>query len=73
MSDMTASSELREVEIAVERRWPMAAAVLVAVVLTASFPGRWSVGPVWLIPACECVLLVALVFGDLVRMFVVYL
>jgi hypothetical protein len=61
---MTASSELREVEIAVERRWPMAAAVLVAVVLTASFPGRWSVGPVWLIPACECVLLVALVIAD---------
>jgi hypothetical protein len=61
---MTASSELHEVEIAVERRWPMAAAVLVAVVLTASFPGRWSVGPVWLIPVCECVLLVALVIAD---------
>jgi hypothetical protein len=61
---MAASRELHEAEIAVERRWPMAAAVLVAVVLTASFPGRWSVGPVWLIPACECVLLVALVIAD---------
>jgi hypothetical protein len=61
---MAASRQLHEAEIAVERRWPMAAAVLVAVVLTASFPGRWSVGPVWLIPACECVLLVALVIAD---------
>jgi hypothetical protein len=61
---MAASRELHEAEIAVERRWPMAAAVLVAVILTASFPGRWSVGPVWLIPLCECVLLVALVIGD---------
>ena len=64
MSDMAGSSELDEAEIAVERRWPMAAAVLVAVILTANFPDRWSFGPGWLIPACECVLLVALVIGD---------
>jgi hypothetical protein len=64
MSDMAASSELHGAEAAVEHRWPMAAAVVVGVILTASFPDRWSFGPIWLIPACECVLLVALVIGD---------
>jgi hypothetical protein len=64
MSDMAGNSEFHEAEIAVERRWPMAAAVLVAVILTARFPDRWSLGPRWLFPACECVLLVALVIGD---------
>ena len=61
---MAASSELHQAELAVEHRWPMATAVLVGVILTATSPDRWSFGPVWLIPVCECVLLVALVIGD---------
>jgi hypothetical protein len=64
MSDLAASRQLHDAEIAGEHRWPMAAAVLIGVILTASFPDRWSFGPFWLVPACECVLLVALVIGD---------
>jgi hypothetical protein len=47
-----------------EHRWPMAAAVLAAAVLTALAPDRLVPGPRWLLPVVECALLVALIFRD---------
>jgi len=47
-----------------EARWPMAAAVLAAMILTILLPEdiRWV--PPWLLPAIEGALLVALILGD---------
>jgi hypothetical protein len=47
-----------------EARWPMAGAVLAAIVLTVFMPGALRVGPRWLLPLIEGVLLVALIAGD---------
>ena len=47
-----------------EARWPMAAAVLAAVVLTASLPDDLRLGPRLLLPSIEGVLLLALILGD---------
>jgi hypothetical protein len=47
-----------------EARWPMVAAVLAAMVLTVVRPADLRVGPPWLLPLIEGVLLAALVLGD---------
>src|SRR5262245_41616619 len=47
-----------------EARWPMAAAVLAAMVLTVLRPEQVRVAPVWVLPVIETVLLVALVVND---------
>jgi hypothetical protein len=47
-----------------EARWHMAAAVLAAIVLTILMPDAVRLGPNWLLPAVEGVLLVALVVAD---------
>jgi hypothetical protein len=47
-----------------ERRWPMALAVVVAIVLTLLVPGSLRHGPIWLIPVIEGLLLGVLVFAD---------
>ena len=47
-----------------EARWPMAAAVATAMVLTVLAPDPVRLGPPWLLPSVEGVLLVALVAGD---------
>ena len=48
-----------------EARWPATAAVLVAIVLQSLVPGRLTlVHPVWLLPALEGLLLVALVVAN---------
>jgi uncharacterized membrane protein len=47
-----------------EARWPAAGAVLVAMLLTFLLPQGERVGPGWLLPAIEGVLLVAIVVGD---------
>jgi hypothetical protein len=47
-----------------EARWPMAGAVLAAIVLTVFMPGALRVGPRWLLPLIEGVLLVALIASD---------
>jgi uncharacterized membrane protein len=43
-----------------ESRWPASIAVLVALALYISLPGRLHIGPVWLIPALELALLLPL-------------
>jgi hypothetical protein len=50
-----------------EARWPMAGAVLAAIVLTILLPDAVRVGPRWLLPLIETVLLLILVAGDPVR------
>jgi hypothetical protein len=47
-----------------EPRWPMASAVIAAMVLTVLLPNEVRVGPQWLLPGVEGLLLVALVLGD---------
>jgi uncharacterized membrane protein len=54
----------QEFEPAGEARWPAAGAVLAAIVLTVLLPDGERVGPGWLLPAIEVVLLVAIVAGD---------
>jgi uncharacterized membrane protein len=47
-----------------ESRWPMAGAVLAAMVLTLLLPGDVRVLPTWLLPAVEAALLIALIVAD---------
>lgn len=47
-----------------ESRWPMAAAVLAAMVLTMLLPGDLRMAPRWVFPVVEGLLLLALVAGD---------
>jgi uncharacterized membrane protein len=47
-----------------ERRWPMASAVIAAIVLTVLLPNEVRAGPRWLLPGVEGLLLVALILGD---------
>jgi hypothetical protein len=47
-----------------EARWPMVAAVLAAMVLTVLRPNALRLGPPWVLPLIEAVLLAALIAGD---------
>ncbi len=47
-----------------EARWPMAAAVVGVMALTLVLPDDLRLGPRWLLPAVEGLLLVALIAGD---------
>ena len=47
-----------------EPRWPMAGAVIAAIVLTVLLPADMRVGPIWLLPSVEGLLLVMLIAGD---------
>ena len=47
-----------------EPRWPMAGAVVAAIALTVMLPAEMRVGPVWLLPSVEGLLLVMLIAGD---------
>ena len=47
-----------------ESRWPMAGAVLAAIVLTILLPDDVRLGPHWSLPLIEGVLLVAVIAGD---------
>ena len=51
-------------EVVGESRWPMAGAVIAAMVLTALLPEEVRKSPSWLLLLVEGLLLVALVFGD---------
>ena len=47
-----------------EARWPMAGAVLAAMILILLLPKGERVGPAWLVPAIAGMLLVAVIVGD---------
>jgi hypothetical protein len=47
-----------------EARWPMAGAVVAAMVLTILLPAAFRLGPRWLLPLIEGTLLVAVIAGD---------
>ncbi len=47
-----------------EKRWPMAVTLIVAMALPILLPPRFSLGPVWIVPALEALLLMALVIAD---------
>lgn len=50
-----------------EARWPMVSAVLAAIVLTILLPASVRLGPRWLLPLFEGILLAALIVADPVR------
>jgi hypothetical protein len=60
----TAAGSDTEDDVVGEARWPMAGAVLAAIVLTILLPDTMRLGPQWLLPLIEAVLLVAVVAGD---------
>jgi hypothetical protein len=51
-------------EVVGEARWPMAAAVFAAMVLTILLPEGKRLGPHWVLPLIEGVLLIVLIAGD---------
>jgi hypothetical protein len=52
-----------EAQVSGEARWPMAGAVVAAIVLTMLLPKELRLGPAWLLPLIEGVLLVAVIAG----------
>ncbi|MFJ9732645.1 hypothetical protein ACIRUL_15025 [Streptomyces sp. NPDC101171] len=62
-ADESSRHEPRQVPCG-ESRWPMAAAVIAAAVLTLLLPDELRLGPRWALPAVEGLLLVALIAGD---------
>jgi hypothetical protein len=61
---LTAAGFDTQDELVGEARWPMAGAVLAAIVLTILLPDTMRLGPQWLLPLIEGVLLVAVVASD---------
>jgi uncharacterized membrane protein len=61
------SAERAGADVVGESRWPMAGAVLAAMVLTILLPATLRVGPQWVLPLIEGLLLVAVVAGDPAR------
>lgn len=60
-----ADSERRvEDDVVGEARWPMAGAVLAAILLTILLPDTVRLGPQWLLPVIEGALLVAVIAAD---------
>jgi uncharacterized membrane protein len=47
-----------------EARWPMAGAIVAAIVLTVLLPDDIRLGPTWVLPSIEAVLLVAVIAAD---------
>ena len=50
--------------IGAEKRWPMAVTLVLAMALLLLLPPRFSLGPSWIVPAVEALLLAAIVVSD---------
>ena len=61
---LSSTMGIRSSAVQGEKRWPMAITLLVAMALPFLLPARFSLGPRWIIPAVEALLLVALVVAD---------
>src|SRR5262245_31916789 len=57
-------SALSDTRAVAEARWPSAAAVIAAMVLTVLLPDELRVAPTWLLLVLEAALLIALIVGD---------
>jgi uncharacterized membrane protein len=55
---------VRREPAAAEARWPMAGAIVAAMVLTVLLPDDVRLGPQWVLPSIEAVLLVAVIAAD---------
>ena len=55
---------LRREPSAPEARWPMAGAIVAAIVLTVLMPDYIRLGPEWVLPSIEALLLIAVVAAD---------
>ena len=64
MSDGAAIATGQEDDAAGESRWPVVITVLVVIALPFLMPDEFSPGIVWLLPAIEGVLLVAMAVTD---------
>jgi hypothetical protein len=60
----TPSSRANDPHVVGERRWPSAGAVLAIIVLTVILPDDLRLGPPWLLPVFEGLLLATLIFAD---------
>src|SRR5215467_12958139 len=60
-------AEVVRTGIGAEKRWVLAVAVAAAIAVLLILPPRFSVGPAWLVPAIEGLLLVAILIADAAR------
>jgi len=62
--DAVGSEPTPEGVVVGEPRWPMAGAIVAAMALTVLLPDSVRLGPAWLLPLIEGVLLIAIIIGD---------
>jgi hypothetical protein len=55
---------VRREPAAAEARWPMAGAIFAAIVLTVLLPDDIRLGPQWVLPTIEALLLIAVIAAD---------
>ena len=60
-------AEVARTGIGTERRWPLLGALAVLIAMPLLLPARFSVGPNWVVPTIDAVLLVAIVVADRAR------
>ncbi len=58
------AADAAEAQVGVEKRWPVAIALIVAIALELVLPRRFSLGPQWTVPAIELLLVLAIVAVD---------
>jgi hypothetical protein len=59
-----ARAEVARTGIGTERRWPLLGALAVVIVMPLLLPARFSLGPNWIIPAVDALLLAAILVAD---------
>jgi hypothetical protein len=59
--------EVARTGIGTEKPWPLLGALAVAIIVPLLLPARFSLGPDWIVPAVEALLLVAVVAADRAR------